>query len=173
MRAVLLNADVARLTDTAYINELFSPSAALGPALLFYGSPSENVEESRVTGPLPLADPLVQSVLSTATDAERDESGIDDCTSGLYVVLEANDGPAAIAGWRDWPCRIAHMSVLTASTYRSQGHGCTASAHALREATSAGLLPQWRAAHSNDASIGLARRLGLVEIGEQYSIRVT
>ncbi len=36
----------------------------------------------------------------------------------------------------------------------------------------AGLIPQWRAANDNSASIRLGLRLGFVELGRQLSVKV-
>jgi GNAT acetyltransferase len=143
-----------------------------GPALLFYGYDLETFGTGRVVGPLPGENALVQEVAIDATKEERDESGIEDCTSGFYVALNNESRPAAICGWREWPCRVAHMSVLTASSQRGHGHAASTSARALQAATQEGLLPQWRAAHWNLASIGLARRLGLAEVVQQFSVHV-
>ena len=65
------------------------------------------------------------------------------------------------------------MSVLSASSQRGRGHALSVSSRTLRAASETGLIPQWRAAEWNVASIGLARRLGLTEVGRQYSVHLT
>lgn len=168
----LANADILRITDPDYIAAVLGPAEGRGPASLFYGYSFEPSITRRVVGPLPGENALVREVAVDATEEERDESGIEDCTSGFYVALGNDSRPAAICAWREWPCRVAHMSVLAASSQRGHGHAASASARALQAATQEGLLPQWRAAHWNVASIGLARRLGLAEVGQQYSVHV-
>ena len=168
----LANADILRITDPDYTAAVLGPAEGRGPASLFYGYSFEPSITRRVVGPLPGENVLVREVAVDATEEERDESGIEDCTSGFYVALGNDSRPAAICAWREWPCRVAHMSVLAASSQRGNGRAASASARALQAATQEGLLPQWRAAHWNVASIGLARRLGLAEVGQQYSVHV-
>jgi hypothetical protein len=61
--------------------------------------------------------------------------------------------------------------VLTDPAYRRQGHGRCAARQALHHAIQDGLLPQSRARPL--ASQELARTLGLVAIGAQFSLQPT
>jgi GNAT superfamily N-acetyltransferase len=158
------------LVDPDQIETVLHPIQTLGPALLFYGAPSIQTTTSDVIGPLDLEDDRVRAVLTDASDDERSESALDETTSGAFLALSADGSPAAVCGWREWPQGIAHKSSLTARSHRGRGLGRAAAVRALGEATSKGLIPQWRAARSNVSSIALARRLGLVHLGHQYSI---
>jgi len=90
----------------------------------------------------------------------------------VYLVLDAGGWPAAICGWTRWPHDVAHIGVLTARSSRFSGYALAASNRAMSAATAGHLLVQWRAAASNDASIRLARALGLTEVGSQLSVRL-
>ncbi len=163
-----------QLVQPTIVDTLLSPVDTLGPALLFYGRASISAAKSgSVIGPLEIDDPRVQWVIEAATDTERDEAGMEDTTSGVYLGLTPDGNPAAVCAWREWPRRVAHMSVLTATAHRSFGHGVATARVALDEAARAGLLPQWRSAHWNGASISVARRLGLELLGHQYSIQLS
>lgn len=169
VRRAVDGADVDRLVEPAYVEQLLGPVDRLGPARLFYGNGPEWEADGISGGPFPLDDERVQQVVLDATGDERGESGITHCTSGIYLA-SGPDGPAAVAGWREWPHRVAHVSILTAASQRGQRLALAVGSHALAEAARQGFLPQWRSAHWNQASTGLARRLGLHEVGEQYSV---
>jgi L-amino acid N-acyltransferase YncA len=74
------------------------------------------------------------------------------------------------AGYRNWPCAIAHLSVLTASASRGRGLARAAASAAVAHAIEEGKLPQWRA--RAQASRRVARALGFRELGSQASIRL-
>jgi RimJ/RimL family protein N-acetyltransferase len=154
-----------------HLDHLLNPCQTLGPALLFYGAPTRSAPDVQVIGPVDLTDDRVRAVLTDATDDERDESDLDGTSSGAFVALTADGTPAAACAWAQWPHDVAHISSLTATAHRGQGFGLAAAHLALSEATNRGLIPQWRAAQSNLASIALARRLGLHHLGTQYSCR--
>lgn len=162
-----------QLIQPTIVDALLDPVDKLGPALLFYGRATITAvaKTGSVIGPLEIDDPRVRSVIEDATDAERDEAGFEETTSGVYIGLAPDGTPAAACAWQEWPHRVAHISVLTATLHRGFGYGASTARVALDEAVGAGLLPQWRAAHWNEASIALARRLGLKLLGHQYSLR--
>ena len=172
VRRALTDVRPDRLIEPGLVDELLHPTDTLGPALLFYGriSTQRLPVPRRVIGPIDIADPHVRAVLEAASQAERDETGFDETSSGAYLAFGDDGGPASVCGWTQWPHRIAHMSSLTATPYRRSGCGQAAAAKALEAACDRGLLPQWRAASWNAASIALARRLGLVLVGHQYSV---
>lgn len=161
-----------QLVQAEHLDEFVCPRHTLGPARLYYGGPSSAAPSTSTVGPLAVDDARVRAVLADATDDERDESAIDDTTSGVYVALTSDGEPAAAAGWRVWPHEVAHLGVLTAHSHRGAGLGLAASHRALIAAIGAGLLPQWRVREGNLASIALAERLGLHHVGDQYSIRL-
>jgi hypothetical protein len=168
--AALSGRTTARLTDPAYVATLLAAADTRGPAELFSGAPAAEGRRGTVVGPLHPADHRVRAVLDDAHPDERDESGIDVATSGIDVAIAADGRPAAICGWRVWPHGIAHASCLVARRHRGRGHGAVIAGHTLRRAVDIGLLPQWRAAEWNVASISVARRIGLRPLGRQFSL---
>jgi GNAT superfamily N-acetyltransferase len=164
---------IGSMTDARGVHDIFGPiHEVLGPAILFYGHAMPDEVRHEVVGPVPLADVRVQSVLACVSADEADESGVRDTTSGVWLALDDQGRPAALSGWREWPQQVAHMSILTASTHRTMGLGSDCARAALGAARDAGLLPQWRAAEGNVASVTLATRLGLQRVGRQVSIRL-
>jgi RimJ/RimL family protein N-acetyltransferase len=161
------------MTDARGVHDIFGPiQEVLGPAVLFYGDAIPAEVRHEVVGPVRLADERVQSVLASVSADEADESGVLDTTSGVWLALDDQGRPAALSGWREWPQQVAHMSIITASTHRAMGLGSDGARAALVAARNAGLLPQWRAAEANAASVNLANRLGLQKVGRQISLRV-
>ena len=76
----------------------------------------------------------------------------------------------AAAGYRDWPCDTAHVSVLTAAAARGRGLARVTGSAAVSHAIENHRLPQWRA--RVEASQRVARALGFRELGSQVSIRL-
>ena len=170
--ASLTEVSAEQITTPAGASAAFGPMvASLGPAILFYGQPTP-VTMSDVAGPVPVEHPLVQDLFASASEDDRDESDLTSTDSGVFLATDPYGTPVAAAGYRTWPTGVAHMSVLTAPHARGTGHGTRASHAALSLATENGLLPQWRAAEQNTASIALAQRLGLTELGRQFSFQV-
>ena len=161
-----------QLVDRAHIDEHVRPLHTLGPARLYYGTPTGPVPALSTVGPLALDNPSVQSVLADTTDDERTECGIEHTTSGVFAALAGDGTPMSVCAWTVWPHQIAQVSSLTAASHRGTGAGRAAAHRALTEAVAAGLLPQWRARATNEGSIALAERLGLQHLGDQYSIRL-
>lgn len=161
-----------QLVDPEHLAEFVCPRHTLGPARLYYGAPTGAAPSATTVGPLPVDDERVQSVLADATDEERDECGLAETTSGVYVALADDGSPAAAAAWTVWPQDVAHVSVLCAAAHRRSGAAFAASHAALTAAIAAGLLPQWRAREGNETSIALAERLGLEHVGTQLSVHL-
>ncbi|WP_442789096.1 GNAT family N-acetyltransferase [Kitasatospora sp. NBC_01302] len=94
-----------------------------------------------------------------AGEEDSREAGLWEITSPAFVVRDAGEVVAA-AGYRSWPSRTAHISVLTAPAWRGRGlarvTGSAAAAHAL----AAGLLPQWRARVPASRRVAASRRWG-------------
>ncbi|MGW0248621.1 GNAT family N-acetyltransferase [Nocardia goodfellowii] len=108
-------------------------------------------------------------VLAGAGEADRDESGFDEITSSAFVVCSAGVVVSA-AGYRVWPNRTAHVSVLTASDRRGQGLARAAASAAVEHALRQGLVPQWRARTAESRRVAAA--LGFRELGAQLSLRL-
>ncbi|HEY5821133.1 MAG TPA: GNAT family protein [Propionibacteriaceae bacterium] len=86
------------------------------------------------------------------------------------VTVDDDDAPLAGAGYAEWEGILGHLGVLTPLALRRAGHGTTAASLALNDALDSGLVPQWRARVTSDASRRLARRLGLTEVGSQTTV---
>ncbi|MFD0628405.1 GNAT family N-acetyltransferase [Streptomyces sanglieri] len=97
------------------------------------------------------------------------EAALDEITSPAFVLRDHGQVVAA-AGYRAWPRRTAHISVLTAPEARGQGLARVTGSAAVAHALSAGLLPQWRARPA--ASRRVAAALGFEELGSQLSFEV-
>jgi hypothetical protein len=89
----------AQLIQPSTVDARLNPVDTLGPALLFYGRETTMATEmaGTVVGPLGIGDARVQSVIEDATDHERDEAGIEDTTSGVYVGRDSG-GCVCLAG---------------------------------------------------------------------------
>ncbi|MDH6145219.1 MULTISPECIES: GNAT family N-acetyltransferase [Kitasatospora] len=144
----------------------------LGPAALAYLSADgfrPAAPGPLVVRQLPGADPRLRALEQAAGADDTAEAGLFEITSPAFVVHAGGEVIAA-AGYRSWPGRTAHISVLTAPASRRRGlarlTGSAAAAHAL----AAGLLPQWRA--RVPASRRVAAALGFRELGEQLSAQL-
>ena len=104
-----------------------------------------------------------------AAAGDVEESGLQGITSPAFAVCEHGQVVAA-AGYRDWPCGTAHLSVLTAAAARGRGFARAAASAAVAHAIGEGRLPQWRA--RPEASRRVACALGFRELGSQVSIRL-
>ncbi|RII14025.1 hypothetical protein DSC45_22235 [Streptomyces sp. YIM 130001] len=143
----------------------------LGPAALSYVSPASfrPAEAGPAVGQLPAGHPDLQALEHAAGDADAGEAGLDEITSPAYVVREHGQVVAA-AGYRRWPRRTAHVSVLTAPGARGRGLARVTGSAAVAHALAAGLLPQWRARPA--ASRRVAAALGFEEFGTQLSFEL-
>jgi RimJ/RimL family protein N-acetyltransferase len=161
----------ASLTGTEALTRL-PLDEILGPAALAYLDPADFRPQpgDAVTAQLDLDHRGLQQFLRAAATDDRGESGIQEITTPAFAVYEHGQ-VAAAAGYRDWPCGIAHLSVLTASAARGRGLARAAASAAVAHAIGEGRWPQWRA--RPEASRRVARALGFREIGSQVSIRLT
>jgi len=139
-----------------------------GPAALFFAVespvPARHFEVVQAS-----VDELDGLLASVPVD-ELDESGISEVTSSVSVIRDSHGAVVAACGYRHWPHGIAHMCVLTQPEHRGRGAARAVGATAVSRALDEGLLPQWRARPG--ASKAVARALGLLELGEQLSVRV-
>jgi RimJ/RimL family protein N-acetyltransferase len=141
-----------------------------GPATLAYLEPADFRPQPAAVMPLDLDHPDLQAFLQATEAADLEESGMAEITTPAFAVRQDGQVMAA-AGYRDWPCGAAHLSVLTAATARGRGLARRAASAAVAHAIAAGRLPQWRA--RPEASRRVARTLGFRELGTQVSIRLT
>lgn len=146
------------------------PQDVLGPAALAYAEEPPTLRRAAVAVRVEEADREEGVDLAARVDpAEAEEAGLDGVTSALQVVRDGGRVVAA-AGWRAWPADLAHVSVLVAPEARGRGAGQAVGAAAVADALATGRLVQWRA--REPASRGIARAIGLREVGHQVSLRV-
>jgi hypothetical protein len=142
----------------------------LGPAALAYlDSADFRPQRDVITTPLSLDHPGLRQFLLAAGPGELEESGLEQITTPAFAVQEHGQVVAA-AGYRDWPCGIAHLSVLTAPAARGRGLARITASAAVADAIRKDRLPQWRARSA--ASRRVAHALGFYELGAQVSIRL-
>ncbi|MGW3209601.1 GNAT family N-acetyltransferase [Streptomyces sp. NPDC001135] len=163
---------VEAVTDADAVREVLPVAGVLGPAALSYASP----DTFRPVPPgapavcgLPGDHPGLRGLQEAAGEDEAEEAALGDITSPAFVV-RAGDGVVAAAGYRSWPGRTAHVSVLTAPSWRGRGLARATASAAVAHALTAGLLPQWRA--RLPASRRVAAALGFRELGAQLSIEL-
>lgn len=110
--------------------------------------------------------------LTSACDpAEVDEAGTRSRSLEGLVAGYLDGRDVAAAGSVSWPGGLGHIGVLSVPGFRGRGIGTTV-AHTAANAIIAGLMPQWRAASQNVASIRTGLRVGFVELGRQLSVKV-
>lgn len=155
-------------TDPAVIGGRLPLAEALGPATLAYcDAPAFRPAGSGAVETVP-ADG-VGALLARVPASDAGESGLAEIASPAFVVRAGSDVIAA-AGYRTWPGRTAHISVLTAPAYRGRGLARAVATAAVSHALAADLLPQWRARPRASRRVALA--LGFRELGAQLSIRL-
>jgi RimJ/RimL family protein N-acetyltransferase len=162
----------ASLTDTAVLSRRLRTAEILGPAVLAYLDPADFGPQlgGAITVPLDLDHPsLSRRFLEAAETDEVEESGMREITSQAFAVREQGQVVAA-AGYRDWPCGTAHLSVLTAVPARGRGLARAAASAAVARVIEEGKLPQWRARPQESRRV--ARALGFREVGSQVSVRL-
>ncbi|MFF1874417.1 GNAT family N-acetyltransferase [Streptomyces sp. CB03911] len=172
VRGALAALPVAAVTDAGAVGGALSPTRVLGPAALAYVS----ADGFRPVDPgvlgveqLPGAHPDLRALGESAGEEDGREADLEGITSPAFAVREAGLVVAA-AGYRAWPSRTAHLSVLTAPARRGRGLARAVGSAAVAHALAAGLLPQWRA--RPHASRQVARALGFRELGAQLSFEL-
>jgi RimJ/RimL family protein N-acetyltransferase len=161
----------ASLIDTALLTRRLHIAEILGPASLAYLDPADFRPQHTQAGIWPLhpQDPDLGQFLSVADASDLRESGMQEITSLAFAIREQGQ-IVATAGYRDWPCRTAHLCVLTAAPARGRGLARAAATAAVAHAIHQGKLPQWRARPQTSRRV--ARALGFREVGSQISIRL-
>jgi RimJ/RimL family protein N-acetyltransferase len=161
----------ASIADGGVLGSRLPRAGILGPAALAYLDPAEfrAWPGGALAIPVGLEDPGFRQFVLAADADEVEESGIAEITTPAFAVREHGQ-VAAAAGYQDWPCGTAQLSVLTASAARGRGLGRAAASAAVAHAVEERRLPQWRA--RTQASRRVARALGFRELGFQVSIRL-
>ena len=162
----------ASATDAGLLSGRLRIAQILGPAALAYLGPGDFRPQHghAVIQSLDPQDPGLGQFLSAADPADLGESGMEEITSPAFAVREHGQ-ITAVAGYRDWPGRTAHLCVLTAACARGRGLARAAASAAVTHAIREGRLPQWRA--RPEPSRRVARALGFRELGSQLSIRLS
>ncbi|MFH8408587.1 GNAT family N-acetyltransferase [Streptomyces sp. NPDC018019] len=172
LRQALSSVPDDALTCPDTVRSVLPVAEVLGPATLAYVTEGtfRPVPDEGDVEHLSVDDPAVSAFLEAAGPTDAEESGLAEVTSPVFV-LRTRSGPPllAAAGYRRWPCRTAHLCVLTAPERRGQGLARRVASAAVAHALTAGLLPQWRARPA--ASRRVARALGFREVGSQLSVR--
>ncbi|WP_328958795.1 GNAT family N-acetyltransferase [Kitasatospora purpeofusca] len=172
VRDALANLPVEALAGADSVRGVLPVARVLGPAALAYVS-DEGFRPAPARGltveQLPGAHPDLRSLEKLVGGQEAGEAALDEITSPAFVVRTAGEVVAA-AGYRAWPRRTAHVSVLTAPQWRGRGLARVTGSAAVAHALAAGLLPQWRA--RVPASRRAALALGFRELGAQLGIEL-
>ncbi|MFE0650387.1 GNAT family N-acetyltransferase [Streptomyces sp. NPDC059534] len=156
---------------TGAIRDVLPVAGVLGPAALAYlsGDRFRPAAAAPTGDHLPGGHPALRALELAAGDDDAAEAALDEITSPAFVVRERGEVVAA-AGYRIWPHRTAHLSVLTAPAARGRGLARAAASAAVGHALAAGLLPQWRA--RPPASRRVAAALGFEDMGAQLSVEL-
>lgn len=163
---------VEALADAEAVGSVLSIAKVLGPAKLAYLA--EEDFRPAPSGPLvvdqvPAGSSELRGLEKAAGDEDAGEAGMGEITSPGFVVRIGGEVVAA-CGYRVWPHRTAHLSVLTAPDHRGRGLGRMAASGAVGHALAAGLLPQWRARVMESRRVAVA--LGFREYGTQLSFKL-
>ena len=156
------------LTDPAVVARVIGPVGRfVGPATLAFLVPGAATarDQPRVRS-LPATHEAVRRLAAACGREDAEESGILALDSPV-AVWQAGGLVVAASGYRVWPGRLAHLSVLVDPAHRGRGLGVAVAASAVSRSVAAGLVPQWRARATLLASRGIARSLGFVELGRQ------
>lgn len=155
--------------DAAAVRSVLPVAGMLGPATLSYVSPASfrPAVAAPTVDQLPCHHRALRALQERAGRDDAAEAALDEVTSPAFVVRE-DGGVVAAAGYRAWPRRTAHLSVLTAPERRGRGLARVTGSAAVAHALAARLLPQWRARTA--ASRRVAAASGFEELGAQLSI---
>jgi hypothetical protein len=154
------------LTDV--INRIPGVVEVLGPSALFFAVDALAPEPGREVEPAFSGD--VDALLAGVQPGEAEGSGLREVTSTVFVTKSDTGSVIAACGYRHWPHNIAHMCVLAHPAQRREGAGRVVAARAISYALEEKLLPQSRA--RSEGSRGLARALGLTQLGDQLSLLI-
>lgn len=170
LEPALAGVGAAEAVDPAWLREHLPVAELMGPAELGYADAatatlvlSAGVRQST------LDEPAVERLLARVSPDDLMESGVGYVTSPMFVVRD-EEVPVAVAGYRVWAGRFAHLSLLTDPERRGEGLGRKAASAAAAHALGEGLVLQWRARPVDSRAVG--RALGFVEFGTQVSLRL-
>ncbi|MGW1774792.1 GNAT family N-acetyltransferase [Streptomyces sp. NPDC002104] len=171
VRDALAGLSAEAVVDGGAVRDVLPVARVLGPPALAYVSPDgfRPVAAGVLTVErLPAGHPDVRALERAAGAEDAGEAALDELTSPAFLVRDGHGRVVAASGFRTWPGRTAHVSVLTAPAARGRGLARLTGSAAVAHALAAGLLPQWRA--RTPASRRVAAALGFAELGAQLSI---
>ncbi|WP_392675617.1 GNAT family N-acetyltransferase [Streptomyces sp. LN785] len=172
VRDALAGLPVEAVAHAGTVRKVLPVARMLGPAALAYVAADGYcpVEPGVLTvEQLPGEHLDLRGLEKLAGDEEAGEAGLEGITSPASVV-RVDGHVVAAAGYRVWPSRTAHISVLTAPAWRGRGLARITGSATVARALAAGLLPQWRARVPASRRVALA--LGFRELGSQLSIEL-
>ena len=162
---------VDAVVDAESVGALLPVAEVLGPATLAYLGKGDF--HPATAGPLveelDARHPDLRRLEESAGADDAGEAGLAEITSPVFVIRDHGEVVAA-CGYRLWPRRTAHLSVLTAPGRRGRGLGRTTASRAVAHALGAELLPQWRARPLESRRV--AGALGFREFGAQLSFKL-
>src|SRR5207249_405286 len=144
----------------------------IGPAFIGYATETSFTPPAdTVARPLTSMDAQsVQALRVSCTAQEWEHGGSAFGKVPTFGAFNEDGRLAALAGYKIWSEKIAHLSIVCNPTLRGRGFGRAAVAAATHAAMQHGLLPQYRTLASNTPSKRIASRLGFEEYG--YSVFV-
>jgi RimJ/RimL family protein N-acetyltransferase len=172
IRSVVVKLSVENLVDPESLGRELPLADVLGPATLAYVGEHDfraAAQGSASIDRLSSGRPDLRRLEILAGEEEWTESGLGEITSPAFAI-RIQDEVVAAAGYRTWPGRTAHMSVLTAPEARGRGLARLTGSAAVAHALEAGLLPQWRARAPHSKRVAAA--LGFRELGAQLSVEL-
>jgi RimJ/RimL family protein N-acetyltransferase len=173
-RSVEFRADV--VADPKRLHQLLpgsDPTRMIGPAHLHYADQtcfrSTSAPPARPLTPLDEAAFRSLQAACTPGDWEPKEFALDpDFTHGAF---DSVGELLAVANFRVWGDRIAHLSVLARPDARGKGHGTSVVASVALHALQSGYLLQYRVLAWNAPSIRIAQKLGFHYYGWSMAAR--
>ncbi len=158
-------------SDPAAVVDALRPRETRGPAELAYLRTGRDVDAAEGVGEIAeVSIDAISEWLESIPTEDVEESAV--TRMERILVLRADGRLVGAAGHVDWPAEVAHLGVLITPRARGAGFGARLAAAATQRALQQHLCPQWRAASWNVASRRIARRVGYVEVGRQFSFRL-
>ncbi len=103
-------------------------------------------------------------------ETEREHSGLEFSQGPLFGCFRESQ-LVATAGYRVWGGELANIGVLTHPAHRGRGYGRSVVSGITAETLDRGLVPHYRALHTNHASLAVARALGFHEYASSLAVR--
>jgi GNAT superfamily N-acetyltransferase len=168
-----LVSDEARLLQELSSLAVGRVGKVIGPAPIHYGSAASlNLRDAGGASHITPAAAMVSDLRDACGEAWNDGGSELDDDVPLFGAFDEANKLTALASYKVWNERIAHISIITHPRHRGRGLGRAAVALAARHALSAGLVPQYRTLQANTASIAIAKRLGFIEYGFSVYVRM-